>query len=59
MLADPKSANQTDSLTVFFALLGSARVKAASKMLVKSIPDFQIEAIGREMAVPHPYDTQF
>jgi len=27
--ADPKSAKKTDCLTVFFALWGSARVKAA------------------------------
>ncbi len=33
---DPKRANETDSLTVFFALLGSSRIKAAPKMLVKS-----------------------
>jgi len=29
--ADPKSAKKTDSWTVFFALLGSAGVKAACK----------------------------
>jgi hypothetical protein len=33
--ADPKSAKKTDSLSVFFALLGSAGVKALLKMLVK------------------------
>jgi len=32
--SDPESA--TDNLTVFFSLLGSGRVKAAHKMLVKS-----------------------
>ncbi len=31
----PKVQKKTYSLTVFFALLGSARVKAVSKMLVK------------------------
>jgi hypothetical protein len=34
-LEDPKSAKKTDNLAVFFALLGSARKKAARKMLVK------------------------
>ncbi len=34
---DPKKAQKyTDELTVFFELLGSKRVKAASKTLVKS-----------------------
>ena len=32
-------------MTVFFALLGSARVKAARKMLVKLTPDFTVEMI--------------
>jgi hypothetical protein len=35
---NPKSEKRTDNLTVFFALLGSARVKAAHKMLVKFTP---------------------
>ena len=34
-LADPKSALKLLNLTVFFALLGSACVKAAHRMLVK------------------------
>ncbi len=38
MSLDPKRANKTDSLTVFFALLESARVKASPKMLVKLTP---------------------
>jgi len=37
--ADPKSAKDTDDLTVIFTLLGSAQVKAACKMLVKSTKD--------------------
>jgi hypothetical protein len=32
MQADPKNTKRTDSLTVFFALLGSVGVKAACKM---------------------------
>jgi len=36
MRKDPKSVKKTDSLTVFFELLGSAHVKASHKMLVKS-----------------------
>jgi len=35
MLADPNSTKKTDSLTVFFVLLGSALAQAAHKMLVK------------------------
>ncbi len=35
--ADPKSANITVKPSVFFTPLGSERVKALSKMLVKSI----------------------
>jgi len=33
--ADPKNAKKLFNLTVFFALLGSSRVKAARRMLVK------------------------
>jgi len=36
--ADPKSAKKTDNLNVFLALSGSARAKAAQKMLVKLTP---------------------
>ncbi len=36
--ADPKSASNTFKPSVFFALLGSGRVKAARKMLVKLTP---------------------
>ncbi len=36
--ANPKSAKMTDGLTVFFALLGSALVKAARKTLMKLTP---------------------
>jgi len=39
LLEDPKSANKTDNLTVFFTLLGSAHAKASRKMLVKLNPD--------------------
>jgi len=35
---DPKSAKKTDGLTVFFALLGSAHIKAFCKMLMKLTP---------------------
>ncbi len=37
-LADPKSAKKTVKLSVFFALSGSARVKAAHRMLMKLTP---------------------
>jgi hypothetical protein len=36
---DPKSIKMTDELTVFFALLGSACIKAACEMLMKLRPD--------------------
>jgi hypothetical protein len=36
----PKVQKKTDSLNVFFALLGFVRVKAVRKMLVKSTPGF-------------------
>jgi len=35
MSTDPKSAKNDWQLDILFALLGSARVKAARKMLVK------------------------
>ncbi len=35
---DPKSKKKPDNLIVFFVLLGSAFVKALSKMLVKLTP---------------------
>jgi len=38
MHQDPKSAKKADNLPVFFALLGSVRVKSAHKMLVKLTP---------------------
>jgi len=34
----PKAQKKTDSMTVFFALLESAHIKAVRKMLVKSTP---------------------
>jgi len=39
--ADPESAKKkTENVTVFFALLGSAPLKAAHKMLMKLTPGF-------------------
>ena len=38
MHKDPKSAKKLLNLTVFMALLGSARIKAARKTLVKLKP---------------------
>jgi hypothetical protein len=38
MHADPKSAKITVNLSVFFTVLGSAHIKAASTMLVKLTP---------------------
>jgi len=41
--ADPKSAKKTVKLSVFFALLGSAGVKAACEMLMKLTPDVMMK----------------
>ena len=38
-LVDPKSAKKAVKLSSFFALLGSSRVKAARRTLVKLTPD--------------------
>jgi len=40
--ADPESAKKTDDLTVFFALLKSALVKAACKTLMKLTPGAEV-----------------
>ena len=45
MLADPKSAKKLLDLMIFFALLVSAQIKAAHKMLMKLTPE--IEIIGQ------------
>ena len=45
--ADPKSAIKLLKLTVFFALLGSAFVKAAHRMLVKLTPG-EVEGVGHQ-----------
>jgi len=37
---DPNSAKKTDNLTAFFVHLGSARVKAAHRTLMKLTPGF-------------------
>jgi len=39
MRPNPKSEKKTVKLSVFFALLGSARIKAACRMLMKLTPD--------------------
>jgi len=36
--ADPESTKKTDNLTVLFGLSGSARAKAARRMLMKLTP---------------------
>ncbi len=38
MHADPESVKKIDNLTVFFTLLGSARVKVVCRMLIKLSP---------------------
>ena len=42
MLADPKSAKKLLDLTVFFELLGSARLIAAKRMLTKLTPGVKL-----------------
>ena len=42
---DPKSTIKLLNLTVFFALLGSARVKAARRILVKLTPDLRKDRV--------------
>ena len=46
MHADPKSAKKLLNLTVFIALLGSARIKAACRTLVKLTPNVEGGVIG-------------
>jgi len=43
MCKDPKKCKKTDHLTVFFALLGSARVKASYEMLMIVTPDVHVD----------------
>jgi len=43
--ADPKSAKNIDSLTVIFALLGSAGIKASIITLVKLTPEVNLTNI--------------
>ena len=47
MLADPKSAKKLLDLTVFFALLVSAGVKAAHRMLMKLTPNLFVGGHGQ------------
>jgi len=51
--SDPKSTKNTIMRSVFFALLGSAPVKAAHNMLVKLTPgrERKVEERGRERKV--------
>jgi len=42
-LADLKSAKKTENLTVFFVILGSGRVKASRRTLMKVTPDGMFE----------------
>ncbi len=47
--ADPKSAKRRDSLTVFFALLGSTRIKVERKMLMKFTPELSSSSTSLEL----------
>ncbi len=50
--SDPKNAKMTFKSSVLFALLGSARVKASRKMLVKSTPDRHLQVWGCPSQTP-------
>ena len=50
---DPKSAKKTDNLTVFLALLGYTRIKAAGRRLMKLTPD----VFGLKMPLIAKYDA--
>ncbi len=41
-LVDPKSVKKIDNLTVFFTLLGSARLKAVRRTLMKLSPTLSL-----------------
>ena len=56
--ADPKSAKKQLNLTVFFALLGSARVKAACRTLVKLTPVAEAESYKKKKK-SNPGDFMF
>jgi len=45
MRPDPKSAENTDGLTVFFLLLGSGHIKAAHRMLMKLTSDWEFNIL--------------
>jgi hypothetical protein len=45
----PKAPKKTDNFTVFFALLGSAYIKTARKMLMKLTPaDTDVKQFGSQ-----------
>jgi hypothetical protein len=52
ILADPKSAKKTDNLTVFFAPLGSAHLKAARRTLMK----FTLDGVQSNVIVEMKYN---
>ena len=47
-LEDPKSAKKTVKLSSFIALLGSGRVKAARRTLVRLTPDLEDQRMKME-----------
>jgi len=57
MLTDPKSAKKTNSLTVFFALLGSARIKTYRKMLEKLTPGVFVTSLKEDHKYENPRKT--
>ena len=56
--ADPKSAIKLINLTVFFALLGSTRVKATCRMLVKLTPEIHLFKRGMKKRVVKTFFTR-
>ncbi len=52
--AYPKRVKKTDSLTIFFALLGSGHIKASCKLLVKLTP-----CLPHKFSIAYPTDPSF
>jgi len=58
MRTDPKSAKKTESLTVFFALLGSACVKTTQKKLMKLNPSVPVKTYLKMVCSVVGYDIE-
>jgi len=54
----PKAKKNTVKPSVFFVLLGSARVKASSKMLVKLTSEVDFSKFSPDPTYPNPQDEK-